>query len=267
MIKFDDLDKVLKMRSVSLLNYDYTIRQQEQNNINNAKAKTVMNIFFNEGSRAWPNASDADYLIVKMALIINSNPTQKEYFKYCLNKIGFQSAYELMSLMRMMDLISTKDLGLESINIMKNVFFTMKDVNFQQSNCSILLPNNNQGKLHYASDLTGINIFHGERRGHCHDVTGQFLVKRPSLMGAYYYIPLPFSGHFEHSVLIDADKNMVYDLSQNIAIPLELWHEYYQPSFMISGEEFIELQLKAMEKYHTSISMNTIEEVKRVLKK
>ena len=60
------------------------------------------------------------------------------------------------------------------------------------------------------------------------------LLKFPSLVGSYYEIPYFLDGTLEHSVLIDENNQMVYDLAQNTAVPFDVWNSYYTPLFSVT---------------------------------
>lgn len=267
MITFEDVDTVLKEKSTICLSNEYNDRQLRERNRNNERAKFLLKKLF-PPIPIPENVDPTDFLIEMISLQVESAPTEKSFFKAILERFNFGFSYELYCSLRVIDLFLTQDINRACFESFWHAFFTLYQFNKHGEKCFMSFTNGDSCELKDAMNQLGIFAFPQERRDNCHQMTRMGLLTFPYLTGAYYYIPYQFEGALEHSVLIDQEQGMVYDLANNIALPLAIWESYYkEPSFLISGEEFEDLYMRVREKYRANISISTLEGVKRTLEK
>lgn len=79
---------------------------------------------------------------------------------------------------------------------------------------------------------------------------------------------IPFYKTILHEIVRNISKEgYVYDLSHNMAVPLEDFRRYYSsPKFSISSEEFRELSDRVREEYNYTLYMHHLDEVGRSLR-
>ncbi len=266
MITFNDIDTVLKTHSMDLLDYNYNLRQFSEKEKNDRKATFLLYRLF-DAVPSLGHENDFDKLLAMIAIYMECNPHEKETFKSLLEMFNYHFSSEFLAAMRSIDLYSTHDIDMDCLKSFWYAFFTLSSFKERKGSFSVSLTNGKDFVVEPALEKLGMFIPKGGRRGFCHDMTTLGLLKFPSLVGSYYEIPYFLDGTLEHSVLIDENNQMVYDLAQNTAVPFDVWNSYYTPLFSVTGEEFQELNSKTVEKYHTTINMTTLSEVQRILKK
>ena len=107
-----------------------------------------------------------------------------------------------------------------------------------------------------------------KRRGFCHNLTSDILTVNKDLYGAYYYIPLEFTGFIEHSVLLDLNHKLVYDFANNIVISLDIWQKFYnKPTILIKGCDFSYLSKRCDEELGLYLTTSTLDNVQRLKRK
>ena len=212
------------------------------------------------------NVDSTDFLIGLISLHVEIHPEEKVLFKAILEQFHFNFSYELYCSLRVIDLFLTHDIDGNCFESFWHAFFTLDQFSKSGDKCFLSFKNGDSCELKDAMEQLAIFLFPQERRDNCHQMTRMGLLTFPHLTGAYYYIPYQFEGYLEHSVLIDQEQGIVYDVSNNVALPLATWESYYkEPSFVISGEEFTDIYMRLREKRGTKISISTIEGVKRTL--
>ena len=193
---------------------------------------------------------------------------QKQFLRL-LKRFDFNSSMDLLVLMTLIK--NWHDSNRNSLEELQESLKSLVSINdIKSESISSLTINTKFGDIPFSYANEELNIYDMSllKLGKCHYAVSKFLKELPKLFGAYYYIPNYFGGFIEHSVLINYDKNYVYDLSHNIALPLEFFHLYYgNPSFIISGKDFEELNHIVESEYGFELHMPYIEEVKRRLKK
>lgn len=267
MVTFEDIDEVLQTQRLDFLDEDYTSRQTENDTLNN-KGILKFNRQFN-----FLKGQSGNFFSVLLKFLAktfkDANLDKQEILKQALTKANYRYSYELLQVMCLIDFAKTCEITEENFYFLCNALLTIDGGVKLGSPSLISFRDGSSYVLSDAFQSLEVPPFPDyERRGYCHGMTNIQLMNFPNLYGAYYYIPYQFEGYLEHSVLINQEQGMVYDLADNIAVPLEIWQKYYpEASFMISGEYFQELRAKTFEKYEYKIGMAFLEEVKRMRQK
>ena len=264
MISFQDISEVLKETSFKKLVIDYTLRQKRNKRKNNDVIKEVINELVDNANYI-PLEDYSAKLQALFALLITSNdPKYKEMIAHVIDVYNYRFQVELIIATRYIDGINTKELDFPIFSLMSNGFTAINAFKFISS--TEILLDTIYGDIHVTNAFEKLkigNIPPEKRQGYCHNITTAFLLEHPNFYGAYYYIPLHFQGYFEHSVVIDPDNNIVYDLTNNATMDLSIWQKLYPQAFIISGKRLKELFLQVKDAYNLEINMSTIEEVRR----
>lgn len=212
--------------------------------------------------------SDKLYIIFKTIFGKFDLNVQKQFLKL-LKSFNYNSSMELLEFITCIINFHRGKYSFESLKEDLPFFTTINTIRNITSSGMIIDTIHGSIPISYATDILDIeddpSLF---KLGDCHDLTSEALLEFPNLYGAYYYIPNHFKGYFDHTVLIDYKRNYVYDLSHNIAMPLEYFSKYHSNiSFIISGYDFQELFKRTEEEYGVGIYTWHLEEIKRELKK
>lgn len=227
----------------------------------NWQIKQAMNPSYNELSYAEKIGIIFHIIFGKFDLEV-----QKQFLKL-LKKYNFNYSMDLLELMTFAINYYNGKTSLEELEQSLETLITVQKI---EKSATGFIADTSYGSipLSYASDCLGVSDTSLLTLGNCHLAVSEYLKSFPNLYGAYYYVPNYFKGFIEHSVLIDYDKKIVYDLSHNIALPLEYFSKYYNNlSFIISSADFVRLSDMVKQHYGYTLSMYHIEEVKRQLKK
>ena len=267
MITFEDVDTVLKQKSVISISDDYNLRQLRERARNNEIIKKILKKLFPYGFIP-QNVDMTDFFVQEVASRVKNNLRDKRLLEMALRQLGYNTSCELYFATIFIDFFKMHYMDRTALEFFCNALFSIDKFDEVFGSTFLSLVGGERCEVKRALHQLGMSVTFNERRTQCHRMTVNGLLHNPKLIGAYYYIPYQFYGYIEHSVLIDPERNMVYDLAQDIAIPLNIWKTYYNnPSFVISGEEFQEINRKVMEEYSFPITMSTIEGVRRELKK
>lgn len=192
---------------------------------------------------------------------------QKQFLKL-LRKYNYNSSLDLLELMTFILDYHNGEISLEHLNRSLELLTTVKNIDCSNPSCVIADTKYGNISFSFADECLDIPNSSSLTLGKCHFLVSDYLKKFPNLYGAYYFIPGYFDGEIDHSVMIDFDKKIVYDLSHNMTLPLELFSKYYNNlSFTISGEDFSMLSDKVKDEYGYKLYMHHLEEVKRYVKK
>ncbi len=188
---------------------------------------------------------------------------QRQFLKL-LKKYNFNSSLDLLYLMTYISSFHDEKINLEELEKHLTALSSVQAIEEITSSQIVIKTSYGSIPLSFASEILGIDDKYWLSLGKCHFAVSKYLKKFPNLYGGYYYIPNYFKGFIEHSVLVDYDKNYVYDLSHNIALPLDYFCEYYHnPSFIISSNDFNELSSLVKQDYGFTLAMHHIEEARR----
>lgn len=268
MISFHDIQEVLKTSSYKELVIDYTLRQKRNKRKNNDVIREVINELVDDANYIPLEDYSAKLQVIFSLLIASNNPKNREIVSHIIDTYNYRSQAELIVASQYIDSINTKDLDHQLFSLITNGLISIKS--FKLLSDTEFLLDTKYGDIHITSAFTNLgieNIPPENRRGYCHNITTAFLLKHPNFYGAYFYIPLNFQGYFEHSVVIDPDNNLVYDLTNNATMDLTIWQKLYPHAFIISGQKLKELFSQVEDTYNIQINMSTIEEVRRIKRK
>ena len=205
-------------------------------------------------------------IIFQIIFGIFNSKVQKQFLKL-LKKYNYNPSLDLLEIMTFVIDYHNGKIDLDTLEKRLNFLTTINKIYKTRKKSLIIETSYGKIPFTYANEQLGINDTSSLTLGKCHFLTSKYLKEFPNLYGAYYYIPNYFQGFTEHSVLIDYNKNYVYDLSHNIALPLEYFNLYYKNnlSFSISSSYFNKLRYFIKHEYGYPLYINHIEEVKRKL--
>ncbi len=184
-----------------------------------------------------------------------------------LKRFNYNSSMDLLVLMTSITKYHNGDITLERLEKDLEVLTTVNGIKDIKEKEIIVDTTNGVIPFAFASDCLGITDTTEFELGKCHFLVSDYLRELPNMSGVYYYIPNYFGGAIDHSVLVSNREGYVYDLSHNMAVPLEDFRRYYSsPRFSISSEEFRELSDRVREKYNCALYMHHLDEVGRSLK-
>lgn len=192
---------------------------------------------------------------------------QKQFLKL-LRKYNYNSSLDLLELMTFILDYHNGEVSLEHLKRSLELLTTVKNIDCGRTSRIIADTEHGNIPFSFADECLDIPDSSNLAVGKCHFLVSDYLKNFPNLYGAYYYIPGYFDGVIDHSVMIDYDTKVVYDLSHNITLPLDYFGKYYNNlSFTISGEDFCKLSDKVKDEYGYKLYMHHLEEVKRYVKK
>lgn len=261
-MKYADIEKTFKNKQ-DILMKEYYKRQQASKTINENKAREITTDFSFDSLPIPKELDSTNKISYLITLLINSNnPNHIKLLFDILNKHGYNVNCELLKTMIKTDYLFNEEIDFNEYELLvKGLSITNPD---KQNDVTLSI-----NTMYGRTNLQKISsIDPDDRRGFCHDVTSDVLRCNPNLYGAYYYIPREFKGTLEHSVVIDSDKKLVYDYANNIAVPLSIWVKYYgNPSILIKGDTFIELDKKCQNNLGFYLTTWHLEETKRTRRK
>lgn len=270
MITIEDIKEVYSTFSDSDLCRIYTERQQRNIKANNEIAREILLNFPCEILYIPQEFSDSEKLNYLLSIFFNSkNFDAIKIVLDILKKYHYNKTSELLKTMQRTDLFFTGDIDfltysklLYGATVVKNIEgATLENVSIAST----------KGKIELLSLDKSFNIgtiMSEKRRGFCHNLTSDILAYNKDLYGAYYYIPLEFTGFIEHSVLLDIKHNLVYDFANNIAISLDIWKKFYnKPTILIKGSDFADLTKKCYDELGLYLTTSTLDNVQRLKRK
>lgn len=266
MVTFEDVKSVLLSNSVLELEREYTSRQQINILENNLKAKEVLTCFLDELLYLPRGLDDVSKLNSLLMLYLNSgNPKAKKILLDILNKYGYNPNSELLRAIQMSDLFFQKHINEDDYErAIGGLTFSKGIISLKEKDVHI---RSNQGiiKIVPLCESLGIkNISDKERQGFCHNLTSCILEKAKKLYVGYYYIPLCFKGHIEHSVIIDLENKEVLDFANNIIIPIRIWKSFFGSSTLfMDGETYQKLIKQVKEELDIDLNVCLLEQVRR----
>lgn len=186
--------------------------------------------------------NDAKFRIILSFILNSNNPSLIETLFNFLKENGYRFNSEIILSIQSIDDYQSNLIKQELLKATLLSYFILRDYTILDSE---FILHTLYGKINIASACNALGldeISPDHRQGFCHSLTSLIIAKHTYLFGAYYHLPLLFKGYFEHSVIIDNEKNMVYDLANNCAISLNTWENIFgNPTFAINGKDFLYL--------------------------
>lgn len=269
MVTFEEIDGILQKYTIDSI-YDNYEKRQDSNTLANRKKILELNQdFYGDSYHKIKHVNPYVSFMNFLSTIGGKCPERKETLKRFLLEQHYNLSFELVQAMHLFDLTLNDELNKERFLYYFGGLFSINGFKEFNEDYWFYFSNLGDCPIYPAYPLLGHDTPpKSKRRNNCHSVTAKELLVSPNLYGAYYYIPYQFYGYVEHSVIIDEDKDMIYDLSQNLAISLTIWQKYYpNPSFSIQGGNFKALSEQVFEKYEHQINMCFLEEMRRMRKK
>ena len=269
MITFEDIKEVYSTYSDSEIRNIYMERQQENIKANNEIVREVLLNFPCESLYIPQELSDSEKLNYLLSIFFNSeNINAIKIVLDILKKYHYNNAPELLKTMQRTDLFFTKDIDFLTYSKLLYGATTIKNIEYaDEKKVSISSTKGNIELLSLDKSIRLGSINPNKRRGLCHNLTSEVLKNCINLYGAYYYIPLEFTGFIEHSVLLDLEHNLVFDVANNIIVPLDIWKKFYNnPTILIKGNIFSELSKRCRGElglYLTTSSLDSVLKLKR----
>lgn len=265
---YDTIKKVLQNYSIEQLALDYN-KRQHKNQYNNDQ---ITGNILDKANIKIHIETTTNFAKLRSLMITIFNSQNKDAINWLnnfLNKYNYNCEGELIEAIQTIDSFESERIIYELFNIALKGFLIVDS--FKEIPKLGYVINSRYGKINlgYATDILNIEPIPYEKRSNrCHDITAQALYKFPNLYGAYYYIPQTFSGYLEHSVLLDLNQQVVYDLTSNCALDYATWKKFFPNcSFIISGQKFISLNEQIKDDFNEEINLAHIEEIKRIRKK
>ena len=270
MVNFEDIKEVYSTYSDSEICKIYTERQQQNIKANNEVAKEILLNFPCETLYIPQEFSDSEKLNYLLSIFFNSkNFNAIKIVLDILKKYHYNNASELLKTMQRTDLFFTSDIDFLTYSKLLYGATTIK--NIEGASLEKVSTISTKGKIELLSLNKRFNlksIDSDKRRGFCHNLTSDILVANKDLYGAYYYIPLEFTGFIEHSVLLDLKHNLVYDFANNIIVSLDIWQKFYDnPVVLIKGSTFSELSKRCNDELGLYLTTNSLDSVLKLKRK
>lgn len=266
MFTYQEVKETLANTSLEELSQSYKLRQEkniamEQSCIDSVASELeLIRLFLPE------NLDNGQLLLCAISMAMEVGGPIKEHVLSILSKYGYKTAGELLKTMQFVDRYYSSELDFTTFKTFAHSSLTIKKINLDGDKVAVLFDDYTASILDFI--LKKEEMDPTSRRCYCHDVTSSVLHENPELVGAYYYIPNFFKGAIEHSILIDEDRKMVYDMANNIALPLSIWQRYYSTSsFTIKGKDFKEIADRTFDDFGKIIVTANLEEIKRRRKK
>lgn len=259
MFKFEEIKETLEKYPYNKLMADYEIRQKS----NYAKSDEVadeISSFLDFPSYILPFDAFSN-LNIYIACLRNNNDFRKiAIIKDLLAKYSYRYSNEILCASQYIDQLQTNDYPQNFFDLIARGLLSIEKIT---QNGDDFFLETYYSKIKITNPIT--DVPGDKRRGYCHNVTSDFLISNNNnYYGAYYYIPLPFVGFLEHSVVIDEDNKKVLDFANNSVIDLEIWQKIYPNcSFVISAKDFKTLYEQMMDSYDIALQPALLEEVKR----
>ena len=267
MFNFNDVKTVLDQTPIEKLAQSYTARQKYNKKINNDVAKEVVDELSFEPENI-PGEYAGKLQIHISALITSGKTDAYEIAKRILNAFKYQKKQEIIVACQYIDSLTTDDITLDLFNYIINGLLSIDSLTKIDSSRYKLATEFGEIKIANACQTLDIEQIPPEnRRGLCHNITTSFLIEHPDFYGAYHYLPQSFKGFLEHSIVIDPDSNIAYDLANNTAMNLKVWQSLFSYAFIISGKNLKEIYFKTLEAYNHDIQLALLEEVRIRTKK
>ena len=268
MKNMDDFINVLNKISLNTICNEYNLRQKMWEKQNNEIVTDFLNLIYPKWKERF-NSNPKMALRNIMTICFNSkNERLINQLDVYLKSYNYKEKSELILIMILIDYFRNNIYDFEELVYYLKGFKSFINIyydEFKDLNLSLIYGSGIINESHIELGIENIPL--NERRQQCHFLTESALCEFPKLYGAYYYLPKCFKGYAEHSVLIDYNKKVVYDLANNISLPLKLFSDYYSnPSFIIKGEDFIELDKIAQGECGQCLSMYQIEAIKKMKK-
>ena len=205
------------------------------------------------------NMSALEQFNFLLLMVLNSQ--DKDIIKRFLKVLylnDYNNKAELLCMMQLADKLFSEDVNAHEFLYSMNGLTTFENLLVHKNNEIGISTSDAFINIKKANDvLKQPEIDKEKRRGYCHDMTTQMILENPKLYGLYYYIPEIFKGTIDHSIVLDTETNLIYDMANNVTIPYIIFKSVYGlPSFRISGQDMQKLQ-KAL---GTNINMCLIAE-------
>ena len=184
-----------------------------------------------------------------------------------INHYNFQ--FELLKSLSYIDSINLKEITFDMAKLFMNAYSSIKDLEIVGNNTYMLDTIYGKAKVFNAEETLQMDCVNPEERHQkCHELTAAALHYTPNIYGAYYHIPLSFSGDFEHSVILDSEQKLVTDFANNFIVSYDLFKKYYgKPTYIISSEEYNNLNKNFFDEYGVFMSLSGIETIRLLRKK
>lgn len=267
MITIKDIDDCFSKKSIEDLHNDYKIRQLSNILTNETFAKVVLDELSTD-NYLFPEVKTTSKLNLLIATLRNKYSEEElKYLYRILFHYNYNSSQDIITILQNIDFYTNGEINYNIFSLLIKALISINNIKDLDNNEFLINTKYGQFKTSDASKELGLEINPKDRRGLCHSITTEFLISNPTFLGAYYYIPLPFSGFLEHSVIINPMYTTIYDLANNRTVPISIWNELYNASFVIEGKKLVQLSLATEEKYGISLNIAEIEEIRRTRKK
>lgn len=245
MLDIEETKKSLLNLSVEELHFMYDYREKMNKKMFeqtlNSVSKELEDTFF-LGMNLNGLDDNNKFRIILSWILNSNNPSLIEKLFIFLKNNGYRFNSEFILSMQAIDDYQSNAIKKELLKAALQSFFILNGYTILEDG---FILNTLYGKISIASACNALGLEEippEHRQGYCHSLTSLIIAKHTNLFGAYYHLPLLFKGYFEHSVIIDSEKNMVYDLANNCAISLNTWENLFgNPTFAISGKDFLAL--------------------------
>lgn len=266
MINFEDVKDALKDTDLKTLYENYTNRQQKNIDANNKKAKEILT-YFPEEIITLPKELDSIGKLNALLMLYLNSWDQKSIktILTILKKYKYKNNNELFRAIQMTDLFFQNELKngeVEKLIYGLTITKSIRNINSKCVQINSILGNINLKPLY---ETIGYGIKDSQKRlGLCHDLTSCVLENNKDFYGAYYYIPLGFTGEIEHSVILDLKNHLVFDFANNIIVPFLIWRNFFgEPEFILSGSDYQTLGKKTKSELDIDLNMCLLEQVRK----
>ena len=262
---FDEIKDVLDIVPLTKLSFNYLNRHEISRNENDKIINDLIN-YMNWNPQIFRDINHGSGKLRKLVVEVlnkkNQTLIEKLYIK--LKELGYNSKSELILIIRVLDVYMSNKISWEDTLEYLSGMLYGKVIRNDKNSFLITSDYGNTQITQISSDYNLEVAPFGERKNSCHYETTIALSKHSNMYGGYFDIPREFKGFFDHSVVIDEEKNIVYDFANNISISLSYFQKIYPNlSFIIKGSDFISLNEKVKDYYGEKLYMYHLEEIRR----
>lgn len=271
MFSYEEIKDTLKKYSLDDLISDYSMRNITALKENDLVNKQVLDEF-GENTNVMHNIPYSYYHneLIKVLIQINNLGTleEKEKLYALLEKHNYQMPNELFWLFHYLNYYMSSTFDEVDLNRHLKGFLIYKGIN-------ILAKDSFNLKTIYGDTIingaVSIEQYKKEKRKNaCHKCTGLALRTwnykgQSNIYGAYFSIPLNFKGTFDHSVVVDMNNDVCFDLAQNVILPYSFYKKVFgEPNFVISQKDYNLYDQKLQQDFGCYLTMDTLEEIRRM---
>ena len=271
MFSYEEMKDTLKKYSLDDLASDYNTRNSLNLKENDLINKQVLEDF-GESTNVIGQVNNSYYRseLINALIRINNFGSNEEKDKMysLLKKYNYQLSNELFWIFHFLNYYISESFDNNNLTHHLKGFLIYKGINILTSDSFHL--KTVYGDININGAVSSKQYEKEKRKNACHKYTGLALrtwdyKKHPNIYGAYFSIPLNFKGTFDHSVVVDIDNDVCFDLAKNVILPYSFYQKVFgKPNFIISQKDFNLYDQMLQQDFGCYLTMDTLEEIRRI---